>query len=234
MTVDIDWYVDNFLRVLDSFVSENIDELTGKDLSRFYSKVFVMLKEKYFGGSWGFEGITEFLVLRVLYYIGKEKYDGEPTIIPITENLRVFYYSQAEGQGLVLSAGRPLAIDNGNGGRRMRPDVLVYEPEDVGHLERIARIKSAIEIKAFPERGCKGIEETLRRLKKIRDSAFGGEASLAFIIYSYFVKNEKRSKILRYIKGEKVQGCDPVPEGIEILLLSNTEERVKDLLWKYI
>jgi len=234
MAVNISRYVDDFLGVLDLFVSANIDELTGEDLSRFYSEVFNGLKERYFGGSWGFEGVTEFLILRALYYIGKGKYGEEPRIIPITESLRGFHFLQAGSRGLMLSAGRPLAIDNDNGEGRIWPDILVYEPEDERRPERVARIKSAIEIKAYPQRGYKGIAETLERLKKIKDSALGGGARLAFIIYDYPVKNKKQSKIWRYLMGEGVQGYDTIPEDIDVLVLSITKERVKDLLWKYI
>lgn len=234
MTVDIGRYADDFLRMLDLFVSENINELTGEDLSRFYYEVFNRLKERYFGGSWGFEGVTEVLILRALYHIGERKYGEEPRIIPLTENLRGFYFLQAGSRGLVLCAGRSLAIDNDNIEGSILPDILIYEPIDKRHPERIGRIKSAIEIKAYPQRGYKGIVETLERLKKIKDSDFGSGASLAFIIYNYSVKKEKRSKILRYLMGEEMQGYDPIPEDIDVLVLSIIKERVKNLLWKYI
>ena len=234
MSVDVDRYVDYFLGVLDSYVSENIEELTGEDLSRFYSKIFSKLKERYFGGSWGFEGVTEFLILRVLHYIGREKYGEEPEIVPITKDLRGFYFLKAGGRGLVLSAGRPLVVDSDSSKRRMWPDILVYEPKDERRPERISRIKSAIEVKAYPQRGYKGVAETLERLENIKNSAFGGEVSLALIIYDYPVKNKKQSKIWRYLMRGGVEGYKPIPEDIDVLVLSVTKEKVKDLLWKYI
>jgi hypothetical protein len=234
MSVDVDRYVDYLLGALDSFVSENIEELTGEDLSRFYSKILSKLKEKYFGGSWGFEGITEFLILRVLHYIGREKYGEEPEIVPITKDLRGFYFLKAGGRGLVLSAGRPLVVDSNSSKKRMWPDILVYEPENERCPERISRIKSAIEVKAYPQRGYKGIAETLERFENIKNSAFGGEVSLALIIYDYPVKNKKQSKIWRYLMRGGVKGYKPIPEDIDVLVLSAIKEKVKDLLWKYI
>jgi len=50
-------YADMFLDKIDAFVRENLNLLTCEELASFYRHVFTQLKEKYFGGSWGFGGI---------------------------------------------------------------------------------------------------------------------------------------------------------------------------------
>ena len=98
------------------------------------------------------------MILRALYYIGKIiKYNEEPDVVKITENLRGFYFSKP---GLVLSAGRPLAFN----GRKMWVDVMVYKPVSDDFLG-IHKLKSVIEIKAYPQKGLEGIVEAVERLK---------------------------------------------------------------------
>lgn len=232
MSVKVNEYVDTFLNTLDSFISDNLGSLTATELSQFYATLFDRLRNNYFGGAWGFEGVTEFLVFRTLYYIAREKYPGEPRVVNVTKDIRAFYFRNAGRRGLVLSAGRPLNVDDSDKKKRMWPDILVYEPKGVGAVADIARVHSAIEVKAYPSNGYRGIVDTLERLEKIR--RLYGVTRLAFIVYDYPVRNKKASKILRYLMGEDVEGYKPLPKHIDVIVLSATTRKIKDLLWAYV
>ena len=84
-------YIEEFIGVLDSFVKENLGSLRGVDLANFYSDLLVRLRGT-FGGTWGFNGVTEFLILRSLYYLAAVKYGEEPQRVSITRDLAGFHY----------------------------------------------------------------------------------------------------------------------------------------------
>ena len=224
--VNINHYVNLILEeALDRFVKDNIDSLTGRDLANFYRQLFEKLKE-YFGGSWGFNGVTEFLILRVLYYVGIERYNEKPERRDITKDLKGFYFTKHR---LVLSAGRPLTL----GENKKRIDIIVYEASK-DNIADIYRLKSAIEIKAYPQKGIKGIRETIERLKEVYGFYSNHNPKLALIVYDYTVQDKSRSKVWKYLRREPVKGYEPIPKYIDTIVLSEVDKPIKDLLAKYI
>jgi len=229
--VNVEGYVNSFLESLDKFVRENINELTGIDLAEFYNGVFKKLKENYFGGSWGFAGVTEFLLYRVLYYIGVEKYNERPRKLEkLSRDLRVTYFTRPR---LALSAGRPLIL----GGTKKWIDIMVYETSEAD-IANIRRLKSAIEIKAYPQRGIKGLQETVERLKNIHKFYGEPDTKLALVVYNVYATNKQRSKVCKYLLKNPIGDIDPIPDYIDVFIMSQKEgkgnERIKNLLMNYI
>ena len=224
--MNVNYYVNLFLESIDKFIRENLNVLTGKNLSDFYITLFNNLKNKYFGGSWGFNGVTEFLILRILYYIGSEKY-GKPQVNKITRDIKGFYYPNPN---IVLSAGKPLCLGN----TKKWLDIAVYTQSSKDDIGKIKNLISSIEVKACPPGGLKGkggIIETIERLKKIHEHY--PKAKLALIIY-YYSANESRSKVWRYLLRKPVDDVEPIPNYIDILVLSKIDEKIKNILGKYI
>jgi len=223
--INVNRYVGSFLEALDTFVRDNINELTGQDLVDFYKQLFERLKREYFGGSWGFDGVTEFLIFRILFYIGIEKYGEKPEVVKITKNLKGFYFTTSR---LILSAGRPLIL--GEGKRWI--DIMVYEASK-DNIADIHRLRSALEIKAYPQGGVRGIRDTIERLKNIHK--FYGESGLklALIVYDY-TANKLRSKVWKYLLREPIEDLEPIPDYIDVIVLSTIKDKIKNILMNYI
>ncbi len=224
-------YVEKILSTIDGFIAENIDILTGEDLANFYDELRRSLKNDYFGGSWGLEGVTEILLFRALYQIGIRKYpESKPKPVTITKNLKGFCFPQ---ENTVLSAGRPIKLEEG---KRIWPDIIVYKTTNCSKIQvaNVREMKSVIEIKAYPQGGKKGIAYTIERLIKLRTLYNNENLKLAYIAYNYIVKNESGSSVLKYLHREPVEGYEPIPEYIDVILLSKSNALIKDLLAKYI
>ena len=224
-------YVEKILSAIDGFIAKNLDVLTGKDLANFYDELRRTLKNDYFGGSWGLEGVTEIMLFRALYHIGVRKYpESKPKPVTITKNLKGFCFPQ---ENIVLSAGRPIKL---GGGKRIWPDIIVYKTTDCNETREanVKEMKSIIEIKAYPQGGKEGIVDTIERLIKLRNLYNNENLKLAYIAYNYIVKNESGSSVLKYLQREPVEGYEPIPEYIDVILLSKSNALIKDLLAKYI
>lgn len=102
----IDSIANYILLKIDNYIKSNFDVLAGNDLYSFYCKLTDLLKNKYFGGSWGFQGIIELLIFRILHYL---LLTNNYETINYTKNLKAFYYPDKQ---LVLGAGLPLYINS--------------------------------------------------------------------------------------------------------------------------
>ena len=217
----IDDYVKKFIKILDDFVRINIDTLRGKDLADFYDRLLVNLR-KTFGGAWGFNGVTEFLVLRTLYHLGIKKFAEKPKPVPITNDINGFIYSNA---GIVLSAGRPLALINQ---KRIWPDIVVYRPGNSVH--QVEKLISVLEVKAYPPSIKEIDENVIKRFEEVRQ--IYGEANFALIVYIYNSKSSN-TKMLRYLRGDRVDG-KRIPRYVNTIILSRDNRPISEILGNYL
>jgi len=218
MKIDPSSYVNSMIKAIDQFISENLNNLRAYDLYEFYRTLFNELK-KFFGGSWGFDGVTEVLIFRLLHHLIGEK----EKVIEVTSDLRAYYY---EERNIVLGAGLPLKI----GERKIWPDIIVYESE-VNDPLKIVKLKSVLEIKAYPQGGLKSIKNMVERLKMIHN--YYPDAKLALIVYSLPVKNKNKSRIWKYLH-RALEGEETIPSYIDVVLLSERHDRVTKVFKLYV
>ncbi|WFO74917.1 hypothetical protein J4526_07545 [Desulfurococcaceae archaeon MEX13E-LK6-19] len=211
-------YVNRILQAIDNYITDNLSYLRACDLSEFYKTLFKELKE-FFGGSWGFDGVTEVLIFRTLHHIIGEK----AKIIKITNDLNAFYY---EGKNIVLGAGLPLQINN----EKIWPDIIVYIPYD-NNPRMINQLVSILEIKAYPQGGLKGLKNTINRLKIIHNHYKNPKSAL--IIYDVPVKDKKRSKMWKYLHKELSEE-ELIPDYIDVIILAEHDNKVIDLFKPYV
>jgi len=207
------------IQAIDRFILDNIDVLSAKDLFEFYNALHHELK-RFFGGSWGFEGVTEVLIFRALHLIIGEV----EQIVEVTRDLKAFYYRR---RNIVLGAGLPLKIGN----KVIWPDIIVYEPKK-GNPAEMKKLNSVIEIKAYPQGGLKTIKDAIMRLDNIHE--YYNNSKSALIVYGINVKYKKRSKIWKYLHRE-LEGEESIPIYIDVILLEECyNNRITDLFTPYV
>jgi len=218
MKVDPSKYVKVMIESIDQYLLDNLNILRGRDLYEFYRTLFYKLKG-FFGGSWGFEGVTEILVFRAFHHI----LGGNAEVIDITKDLKAFYYLE---RNIVLGAGLPLMIGN----RKIWPDIIIYEPRR-NDLAELGKLRSVIEIKAYPQGGLKAIKREVERLNSIHKHYC--YSKLALIVYSINVKFKERSKIWKYLH-RRLENEEGIPGYIDVLLLEECTNKVTEIFTPYI
>lgn len=73
----------------------------------------------------GFHGVTYYLILRILYYLAKEKGHEDRGRVKISGDLYGFLIEK-DTTRIVINARRTFNL-----GEKIRPDIVVYKPEDV-------------------------------------------------------------------------------------------------------
>ncbi|MCS7365767.1 MAG: hypothetical protein NDF54_10055 [archaeon GB-1867-035] len=217
MNINSHKYIKAIMESIDKYIIDNLSVLRARDLYEFYRALFHELKE-FFGGSWGFEGVTEILIFRVLHHI----INDDVEVIDITGDLKAFYYKR---RNLVLGAGLPLMINN----KKIWPDIIIYEPKR-SNPTKIAKLKSVIEIKAYPQGGLKAIKKEIKRLINIHNTYHNPKSAL--IIYTIHAKIKRRSKIWKYLN-RMLKDEEIIPSYIDVLLLDECNDKIIELFKQY-
>ena len=186
-------YVRATIESIDRYLLDNLSVLRARDLYEFYRVLFYELKG-FFGGSWGFDGVTEILIFRVLHHL----LGGDAKVVEVTRDLRAFYYPE---RNVVLGAGLPLMVGN----MRIWPDIVIYEPKE-NNLVEMEKLRSVIEIKTYPQGGLGAIKREIKRLDSIHEHYCNSK--LALIVYSINVKFKDFDKFLRLKELFREAGID--------------------------
>ena len=172
-----------FLAEIDEYLAKNLQNITCADIEQIYSQFFEDLKE-YKGNSNGFTGLSEYLIFRLLYHLLGVSFERENA--KDSEILWEFY-----NENYHIGQGVPIRVDN----KKYYPDIVIYnrKPE---------KLIAVIEIKIYPTRGQKEIDEILKRFENIRSDPDYQETRALLIIFDELSEKGKIPPHLQKRKSE--------------------------------
>lgn len=148
----------------------------------YYHDFWDELKRKT-GSAQGFTGLSEVIVFIILKELIEREY-GELNSTKYSEDTCYFHNSK-------FAIGRNLTVDIS--GTRVVPDIVIWRnpPKDKESIKKIPP-DGAIEVKAYSVRGEKTIEETINRLKTLKNAS---ESFRGMIIFYENPSNASKKKL---------------------------------------
>lgn len=165
----------DFLGGIDSYVKENLMDITCCDIFDFYFDFFYDLKE-FQGNSNGFTGLSEYLLFRFFYHwLG-----GSFSRVQKTTGLWEF----VSNSGIKIGQNTPLKTP----GKKYYPDIIVYKDGNPVFI---------VEIKIYLTSGIYEVEKEFSKFDKIKETYHGITA-----LFISFNKVPESGKIFHRINDE--------------------------------
>jgi hypothetical protein len=204
-----------FLEELDILIAENWRNLRCNQVHDMYFDFWRKLKNLK-GNSNGFNGLSELLILRILYQHlgGFEHKDGfKKDLEKRSKDTR--WFVSTSNKRICIAPEYPFKIGMTEKGRDKlaKPDIVIYEYEESSYA-RIKKLIGAIEVKTYLPNSSQTVEETVKTLGLIRNRHLEMLSSL--IIFSHKSNGEELGK-----------SCN-IPSWLRICVLRYNDE----LLWK--
>jgi Holliday junction resolvase len=194
----------NFLRDLDEFLRENLDNLTCSDINKMYSNFFMELKD-FKGNSNGFSGLSEYIIFRFIFHLLGGFFDRK--LITATE-----LYEFVSKDGIyVIGQNTPFMASS----RKYYPDIVVYK-KNVPVL--------VVEIKIYPTYGTKTIIADINKLNEMI-SGFPSARGLFISYYKIPVKGKMHERLIEEVN---------LNDRLDYLVLGENDSLFKDNLQKFL